>query len=45
MNRIVVVKMIRMGKYKEGVNVIVLREIKLLKELYDLNVIEFVDVY
>lgn len=37
--------MIRTGKYKEGVNVTALREIKLLKELYDPNVIELVDVY
>uniref|UniRef100_A0A7I4F4M7 [RNA-polymerase]-subunit kinase n=1 Tax=Physcomitrium patens TaxID=3218 RepID=A0A7I4F4M7_PHYPA len=44
-NRTVAVKMIRTGKYKEGVNVTALREIKLLKELYDPNVIELVDVY
>lgn len=38
-------KKIRLGKYKEGVNVTALREIKLLKELHDPNIIELVDVY
>lgn len=44
-NKTVAIKMIRTGKYKEGVNVTALREIKLLKELYDPNVIELSDVY
>lgn len=44
-NRTVAVKKIRLGKYKEGVNVTALREIKLLKELNDPNIIELVDVY
>jgi cyclin-dependent kinase 7 len=39
------VKKIRLGKYKEGVNVTALREIKLLKELHDPNIIELIDVY
>ncbi|CAM6085802.1 unnamed protein product [Calypogeia fissa] len=43
--RTVAVKKIRLGKYKEGVNVTALREIKLLKELRDPNIIELVDVY
>ena len=38
-------KKIRLGKYKEGVNVTALREIKLLKELHDPSIIELVDVY
>ncbi len=38
-------KKIRLGKYKEGVNVTALREIKLLKELHDPNIIELIDVY
>ncbi len=44
-NRTVAVKKIRLGKYKEGVNVTALREIKLLKELHDPNIIELIDVY
>lgn len=44
-NRTVAVKKIRLGKYKEGVNFTALREIKLLKELRDPNIIELVDVY
>ncbi|GAQ84194.1 cyclin-dependent kinase D-1 [Klebsormidium nitens] len=43
--RIVAIKKIRLGKYKEGVNVTALREIKLLKELHDPHVIELIDVY
>eukprot|EP00850_Spirogloea_muscicola_P000705 SM000002S05785 [mRNA] locus=s2:2182707:2185182:- [translate_table: standard] len=43
--RVVAIKKIRLGKYKEGVNVTALREIKLLKELRDPNIIELVDVY
>ncbi|KAG0571123.1 hypothetical protein KC19_6G212900 [Ceratodon purpureus] len=44
-NRTLAVKKIRLGKYKEGVNVTALREIKLLKELHDPHIIELVDVY
>ncbi|KAJ7556215.1 hypothetical protein O6H91_05G074600 [Diphasiastrum complanatum] len=44
-NRTVAVKKIRLGKYKEGVHVTALREIKLLKELHDPNIIELIDVY
>ncbi|EFJ13294.1 hypothetical protein SELMODRAFT_100958 [Selaginella moellendorffii] len=44
-NRTVAVKKIRLGKYKEGVHVTALREIKLLKELRDPNIIELIDVY
>lgn len=44
-NRTVAVKKIRLGKYKEGVNVTALREIKLLRELKDPNIIELIDVY
>lgn len=44
-NRTLAIKKIRLGKYKEGVNVTALREIKLLKELHDPNIIELVDVY
>lgn len=43
--RTVAIKKIRLGKYKEGVNVTALREIKLLKELHDPHVIELIDVY
>eukprot|EP00897_Mesotaenium_endlicherianum_P000216 jgi/Mesen1/10195/ME000766S09571 len=42
---IVAIKKIRVGKYKEGVNVTALREIKLLKELKDRHVIELIDVF
>eukprot|EP00249_Psilotum_nudum_P024623 c29240_g1_i1 orf=128-1369(+) len=44
-NRTVAVKKIRLGKYKEGVHVTALREIKILKELRDPNIIELIDVY
>ncbi|KAH7422838.1 hypothetical protein KP509_12G028200 [Ceratopteris richardii] len=44
-NRTVAVKKIRIGKYKEGVHVTALREIKLLRELKDPNIIEMIDVY
>ncbi|XP_073385078.1 cyclin-dependent kinase D-2 isoform X2 [Physcomitrium patens] len=44
-NRTVAIKKIRLGKLKEGVNVTALREIKLLKELQDPNIIELMDVY
>ncbi|GBG83995.1 hypothetical protein CBR_g37868 [Chara braunii] len=44
-NRTVAIKKIRLGKYKEGVNVTALREIKLLRELKDPNIIELIDVY
>lgn len=44
-NRTVAVKKIRLGKYKEGVHVTALREIKLLRELKDPNIIEMIDVY
>eukprot|EP00898_Chlorokybus_atmophyticus_P009224 jgi/Chlat1/931/Chrsp108S00040 len=42
---VVAIKKIRLGKYKEGVNVTALREIKLLKELHHGNVIRLVDVF
>lgn len=44
-NHTVAVKKIRLGKYKEGVHVTALREIKLLRELKDPNIIEMIDVY
>ncbi|KAL4202469.1 hypothetical protein AMTRI_Chr02g221270 [Amborella trichopoda] len=44
-NQTVAIKKIRLGKHKEGVNVTALREIKLLKELKDPNVIELIDAY
>eukprot|EP00245_Coleochaete_scutata_P005459 TRINITY_DN19028_c0_g1_i1.p1 TRINITY_DN19028_c0_g1~~TRINITY_DN19028_c0_g1_i1.p1 ORF type:complete len:474 (-),score=73.72 TRINITY_DN19028_c0_g1_i1:725-2107(-) len=43
--RTVAIKKIRLGKYKEGVNITALREIKLLKELHYPNIIELIDVY
>ncbi|CAN6461802.1 unnamed protein product [Victoria cruziana] len=44
-NRTVAVKKIRLGDYKEGVNMTALREIKLLKELNHPNIIELIDAY
>uniref|UniRef100_A0A0E0L246 Cyclin-dependent kinase D-1 n=1 Tax=Oryza punctata TaxID=4537 RepID=A0A0E0L246_ORYPU len=41
----VAIKKIRLGKYKEGVNFTALREIKLLKELKDPNIIELIDAF
>nr|BAJ86150.1 predicted protein [Hordeum vulgare subsp. vulgare] len=41
----VAIKRIRLGKYKEGVNFTALREIKLLKELKDPNIIELIDAF
>ncbi|KAM6577307.1 hypothetical protein CsatB_029144 [Cannabis sativa] len=41
----VAIKKIRLGKQKEGVNVTALREIKLLKELKDPNIIELIDAF
>lgn len=41
----VAIKKIRLGKYKEGVNFTALREIKLLKELKDSNIIELIDAF
>ncbi|XP_073056398.1 cyclin-dependent kinase D-3-like [Primulina eburnea] len=41
----VAIKKIRLGKQKEGVNFTALREIKLLKELKDENVIELIDTF
>ncbi|KAL6178199.1 hypothetical protein ACLB2K_049718 [Fragaria x ananassa] len=41
----VAIKKIRVGKQKEGVNVTALREIKLLKELKDPNIIELIDAF
>jgi serine/threonine protein kinase len=37
--------MIRLGKYKEGVNFTAIREIKLLQELKHPHIIELVDVF
>lgn len=39
------IKKIRLGKQKEGVNFTALREIKLLKELKDPNIIELIDTF
>lgn len=39
------IKKIRLGKQKEGVNFTALREIKLLRELKDPNIIELIDAY
>ncbi|XP_074275061.1 cyclin-dependent kinase D-1-like [Silene latifolia] len=44
-NQTVAIKKIRLGKQKEGVNFTALREIKLLKELKDPNVIELIDAF
>ncbi|XP_042502029.1 cyclin-dependent kinase D-1 isoform X2 [Macadamia integrifolia] len=41
----VAIKKIRLGKYKEGVNFTALREIKLLKELKDPNIIKLIDAF
>ncbi|KAL1356844.1 cyclin-dependent kinase D-1 isoform X2 [Arachis hypogaea] len=41
----VAIKKIRLGKQKEGVNFTALREIKLLKELKDPNIIELIDAF
>ncbi|KAL3529225.1 hypothetical protein ACH5RR_008547 [Cinchona calisaya] len=41
----VAIKKIRIGKQKEGVNFTALREIKLLKELKDPNIIELIDAF
>ncbi|KAM0950991.1 putative protein-serine/threonine kinase CMGC-CDK-CDK7 family [Dioscorea sansibarensis] len=41
----VAIKKIRLGKYKEGVNFTALREIKILKELKDPNIIELIDAF
>ncbi|CAI9773712.1 unnamed protein product [Fraxinus pennsylvanica] len=41
----VAIKKIRLGKQKEGVNFTALREIKLLKELNDPNIIELIDAF
>lgn len=41
----VAIKKIRLGKQKEGVNFTALREIKLLKELNDHNIIELIDAF
>ncbi|XP_065851006.1 cyclin-dependent kinase D-3 [Euphorbia lathyris] len=43
--QVVAIKKIRLGKQKEGVNFTALREIKLLKELHDPNIIELVDAF
>ncbi|KAK4365394.1 hypothetical protein RND71_016752 [Anisodus tanguticus] len=43
--QIVAIKKIRLGKQKEGVNFTALREIKLLKELKDPNIIELIDCF
>lgn len=44
-NQTVAIKKIRLGKQKEGVNFTALREIKLLKELKDPNIIELIDAF
>ncbi|GAB2276496.1 Cyclin-dependent kinase D-1 [Dionaea muscipula] len=44
-NQTVAIKKIRLGKQKEGVNFTALREIKLLKELNDPNIIELIDAF
>jgi cyclin-dependent kinase 7 len=41
----VAIKKIRLGKQKEGVNFTALREIKLLKELKDPNIIELIEAF
>lgn len=43
--QVVAIKKIRIGKQKEGVNFTALREIKLLKELKDPNIIELIDAF
>ncbi|KAM7266858.1 hypothetical protein ACFE04_009024 [Oxalis oulophora] len=42
---IVAIKKIRLGRQKEGINFTALREIKLLKELKDPNIIELIDAF
>uniref|UniRef100_A0A803MIJ5 Protein kinase domain-containing protein n=1 Tax=Chenopodium quinoa TaxID=63459 RepID=A0A803MIJ5_CHEQI len=44
-NQTVAIKKIRLGKQKEGVNFTALREIKLLKELKDPNIIALIDAF
>ncbi|CAO2827090.1 unnamed protein product [Amaranthus hypochondriacus] len=44
-NSTVAIKKIRLGKQKEGVNFTALREIKLLKELDDPNIIKLTDAF
>lgn len=44
-HKIVAIKKIRLGKYKEGVNFTAVREIKLLQELKHPHVIELVDCF
>ena len=44
-HKIVAIKKIRLGKYKEGVNFTAIREIKLLQELRHPHVIELVDCF
>ncbi|KAG0473865.1 hypothetical protein HPP92_015722 [Vanilla planifolia] len=41
----VAIKKIRLGNYKEGINFTALREIKLLKEIKDPNIIELIDAF
>ncbi|CAA6654152.1 unnamed protein product [Spirodela intermedia] len=43
--QIVAIKKIRLGAQKEGINFTALREIKLLKELKDPNIIELIDAF
>ncbi|XP_010036922.2 cyclin-dependent kinase D-3 [Eucalyptus grandis] len=43
--QVVAIKKIRIGKQKEGVNFTALREIKLLKEIKDPNIIELIDAF
>ena len=44
-NKTIVVRKIHLGDAKEGVHVTALREIKLLKELKDPNIIQLIDAY
>ncbi|KAL5543281.1 hypothetical protein UlMin_010991 [Ulmus minor] len=43
--KVVAIKKIRLGKQKEGVNFTALREIKILKEIKDPNIIELIDAF
>lgn len=43
--QVVAIKKIRLGKHKDGVNFTALREIKLLKELKDPNIIELIECF
>ncbi|KAF9596674.1 hypothetical protein IFM89_012873 [Coptis chinensis] len=43
--QVVAIKKIRIGQQKEGVNFTALREIKLLKELKDPNIIQLIDAF